>query len=112
MMTSNSKRSPVSKRVVLPRESSYAKDFLRDWEKLSRSGKHDMNIITEAILLLIAGNAPLPAEWKDHQLKGQLQDMRECHIKGDLVLVYHTEKTARHELITFFRVGTHSEIFG
>ena len=100
------------KRAVLPRETSYSNDFLRDWGKLERSGKHDMNLITDAMLLLIAARAPLPAEWKDHQLKGKYQDMRECHIKGDLVLVYHTDKTVKHELILFFRVGTHSEIFG
>ena len=106
MKTANNKRS------TLPRETSYAKDFLRDWYRLENSGQHDMNLIPEVMLLLIAGRTPLPSEWKDHQLKGKLKDMRECHVKGDLVLVYHTEKTARHELITFFRVGTHSEIFG
>ncbi|MBQ2617236.1 MAG: type II toxin-antitoxin system YafQ family toxin [Synergistaceae bacterium] len=104
-------KNAADKRAILPRETSYAKDFLRDWEKLERSGKHDMNVVKECMMLLIANDAPLSAEWKDHQLKGELRDMRECHIKGDLVLVYHTEKTARHELIMFFRIGTHSEIF-
>jgi len=48
----------------------------------------------------------LPEEFDDHQLTGNLKNYRECHIKGDLLLVYQVQKT---ELILILvDVGTHS----
>ncbi|MBQ3654750.1 MAG: type II toxin-antitoxin system YafQ family toxin [Synergistaceae bacterium] len=88
-----------------------SKRFLKDWENLSRSGKHDLNVLKEAMMLLIANDAPLPAEWKDHQLKGEDDYIRECHIKGDLLLTYYIEEHSDEGLITFLRVSTHSDLF-
>lgn len=45
------KKTPERKRTPFPREVLYAKGFVDDWEKLSRSGKHDMNRIKEVISL-------------------------------------------------------------
>ena len=70
-----------------------------------------MKLLKEAMLLLIANDAPLPAEWKDHELSGAFADMRECHVKGDLLLVYKIDEDIGNDLITFARAGTHSEIF-
>ncbi len=109
-MTDN-KRTASSKRTNLPRDSRKTKDFVKTWERLSRSGKHDMNRVKEIMLLLIANDAPLSPEWKDHQLNGEYEELRECHIKGDLLLVYHIEKASVGELVIFVDIGTHSEIF-
>ena len=108
---SDNKRTAASKRAVMPRDSRKTSDFIKDWEKLSRSGKHDMNVLKEAMMLLIANDAPLPAEWRDHKLKGKTEEIRECHVKGDLLLVYQIHKIAKGELIVFINVGTHSEVF-
>jgi mRNA interferase YafQ len=64
-MPSN-KRTADSKRAPLPLESAFAKAFKKDWDRLSRSGRYDMNRLKEAILLLIANDGPLGAEWLDH----------------------------------------------
>ncbi len=85
------KRSPDSKRTNPPRDAKKAPKFLKDWENLSRSGKHDLNVLKEAMMLLIANDVPLPAEWKDHQLHETARDLRECHIKGDLLLIYRAK---------------------
>jgi len=53
-----SKRTAASKRAPLPRAADYAKSFLKD-ERLSRSGRYDMNQFKEAMLLLIANEGPL-----------------------------------------------------
>ena len=37
-----SKKSAKDKRAVLPRSSDYTKEFLADWQRLSRSGRYDM----------------------------------------------------------------------
>ena len=105
------KRTAASKLAKPPRDSEKSKKFIKDWERLSHSGKHDMNYLKEAMLLLIANDAPLPAEWNDHKLKGNFQDFIECHIKGDLLLIYKIYEDIYNDLITFVRTGTHSEIF-
>jgi len=102
-----SKRTAASKRATLPRVSDYAKSFLKDWERLSRSGRYDMSRLKEAMLLLIANDAPLGPEWLDHPLKGDWADHRECHIGGDFLLIYQVEGGA----INFVRAGTHVELF-
>lgn len=53
----------------MPRTADYTKDFLKDWEKLSRSGRYDMHRLKQAMLLLISNDMPLGAEWLDHFLK-------------------------------------------
>jgi mRNA interferase YafQ len=60
------------------------------------------------MLLLIANDDPLPAEYKDHPLQGKYEGHRDCHAAGDLVLIYKIEK---NESVVFVRVGTHSELF-
>ena len=50
-----SKKPASSKRAPLPRASDYTKTFFKDWERLSRSGRYDLNLLREAILLLTGG---------------------------------------------------------
>ena len=69
----NKQGTTDKKRVKIPRDSQKMSSFIKDWEKLSRSGKHDMNVLKEAMMLLIANDSPLPPEWKDHQLNGALK---------------------------------------
>lgn len=102
-----SKRTAASKRATLPRASDYAKSFLKDWERVAHSGRHDMTRLKQAMLLLIANDAPLGAEWLDHPLNGEWADHRECHIGGDFLLIYQIDGNT----INFVRTGTHSELF-
>ena len=102
------KKTAASKRAVLPRSADYAKAFLKDWQRLSHSGRFDMGRLKEAMLLLIANEAPLGPEWLDHNLKGEWADHRECHIGGDFLLIYQVDAN----WINFVRSGTHSELFG
>lgn len=101
------KKTAASKRASLPRAADYTKIFLKDWQRLSHSGRYDMVRLKEAMILLIANDAPLGAEWLDHALKGEWADHRECHIGGDFLLIYQLENNA----INFVRAGTHSELF-
>lgn len=50
-----------------------------------------MGRIKEAMLLLIANDAPLGAEWLYHALKGDWADHRECHIGRNFLLTYQIE---------------------
>lgn len=102
-----SKRTADAKRARLPRTSDYAKTFAKDWERVSRSGRYDMRRLKEVMLLLIAHDDALGAEWSDHALKGQWSDHRECHVGGDFLLIYR----ATERDVVFVRAGTHAELF-
>ena len=106
-----SKKTAKDKRAVLPRSSDYTKEFLADWQRLSRSGRYDMVKLKEAMMLLIA-DEPLGAEWLDHALNGgQWKNCRELHVGRDFLLVYRVESLSKFDMIVFVRAGTHSELF-
>ncbi|MBQ9433074.1 MAG: type II toxin-antitoxin system mRNA interferase toxin, RelE/StbE family [Synergistaceae bacterium] len=44
-------------------------------------------------------------------MSGQLKKYRECHVKGDLLLVYEIRAKNGDEAIVFVRAGTHSDLF-
>ncbi|MDU9050858.1 MAG: type II toxin-antitoxin system YafQ family toxin [Candidatus Electrothrix sp. Rat3] len=106
------KKTAASKRAILPRAADYTKKFLKDWTRLSRSGRYDMNRLKEAMLLLIRNDAPLGKEWLDHALTGNWAGYRECHIGGDFLLIYRLDDSRTHGIVFFVRAGTHSELFG
>lgn len=76
--------------------------------RLSHSGRFDMTRLKEAMLLLIANDAPLPPEYQDHALTGDWNGFRECHIGGDFLLIYELETD---EEVIFTRAGTHADLF-
>ena len=59
------------------------------------------------VLEQLASPAPLPPKYKDHKLKGNWIDFRECHIEPDWLLIY----TISDFELRPVRVGTHSELF-
>lgn len=65
------------------------------------------------MLLLIANDAPLGPEWRDHPLKGDWAGYRECHVGGDFLLIYKLSDTGgKADAIVFIRAGTHADLFG
>lgn len=70
-----------------------------------------MHRLKEAMLLLIANDAPLDPERRDHPLKGQWSGYRECHIGGDFLLIYRLDEEGGAGGIVFVRAGTHAELF-
>jgi mRNA interferase YafQ len=71
-----------------------------------------MKQLKEVMLLLIANDGLLPAEWQDHELTGEWSDHRECHVGGDFLLIYQITGTGSKEAVIFVRAGSHSELFG
>src|SRR3546814_5885949 len=84
----STKKPASSKRASLPREASYETRFAKDWERLSRSGRYNMQQHKEVMMLLIANDAPLGPEWLDHALKGDWRDHSECNFGGQFLLIY------------------------
>lgn len=106
-----SKKTASSKRAIPPRLSDYTKKFIKDWARLSESGRYDMKRLKEAMLILIGNDHPLGPEWLDHALRGEWADHRECHIGGDFLLIYQLDSSGPTEVICFVRAGTHAELF-
>ena len=50
-----------------------------------------MNRLKAVMMLLIANDAPLGPERKDHPLKGVWASYRECHVGGDFLLIYQVD---------------------
>lgn len=107
----STKKPARAKRAALPRRVDYTKAFLKDWERLSRSGRYDLGRLKEAMLLLIANDAPLGPEWLDHPLQGEWRGSRECHVGGDFLLIYRLADAPASELLVFVRAGTHADLF-
>ncbi len=62
-------------------------------------------------MLIVANDSPLPPEWKDHELSGDWEGFRECHVGGDFLLIYKLDKGSKFDSVVFTRAGTHSELF-
>ena len=67
-----------------------------------------MDAESAALVRLLAAGATLPASLRDHPLKGSPSGYRDCHLRGDMVVIYQTTP----DLVKFVRIGTHSELFG
>ena len=106
-----SKRPAADKRAGLPRRSDYTKTFLKDWDRLTRSGRYDMNRLKQVMLALIANEAPVGPEWRDHALIGDWAGHRECHIGGDFLLIYKLDDSSRTGDVIFVRTGTQADLF-
>jgi mRNA interferase YafQ len=87
----------------------YTKQFNRDVKRIQKSGNKDIEKLKEGIKTLIEGKK-LNHFYRDHPLKGNFKNRRECHIRPDWLLVY---KIVNEEgIIIFERTGSHSDIFG
>jgi len=59
------------------------------------------------VLIALAGDDPLNPWHCDHALTGDWKNHRDCHIKPDLVLIYHKPDA---ETLHLVRLGSHSEL--
>ena len=81
------------------------KTFKRSFKKLNLNDA-DLQIFIE-IIYKLTNAISLDKKYKDHQLKGELKEFRECHVKPDLLLIYRI-RDSKLELID---IGSHSELF-
>jgi mRNA interferase YafQ len=89
--------------LLLPKRTS---QFKKDYKRYKFSGWYDVSEL-EAVMKKLINEEPLDSKHRDHTLKGQLSDFRECHIEPDWLLLYKIERDA----IVFTRTGSHSELF-
>ena len=101
----------MNSKANAPRKSGLAKRFAKDWKRLERSGRYPLQELKAVMQLLIENSGPLPPKYLDHPLKGDWIDFRDCHIRGDWILIYRINETPYGEEVIFVRTGTHAELF-
>lgn len=87
------------------RKPNYTTQFERDVRLQQRRGK-DMEKLRQVLTALIS-EEPLADRYRDHPLKGNFKNRRECHIEPDWLLIYKLEENQ----IVFERTGRHSDLF-
>ncbi len=83
----------------------YTSQFKKDF-KLQERRRKNIQLLEEIITFLIS-EKELSSQYRDHLLKGNFKDSRECHIESDWLLIYKQEG----DNIYFIRTGTNSDLF-
>lgn len=89
------------------RTISRTSQFKKDVKLAEKRGK-DLAKLRTVLDVLIAGD-PLPAEYKDHPLRGNYAGSRDCHLEPDWLLIYTLTENDTH--VRLERTGTHSDLF-
>ncbi|RLA78666.1 MAG: type II toxin-antitoxin system YafQ family toxin [Epsilonproteobacteria bacterium] len=79
--------------------------FKKQYKKLSVSDKE----LLKEIIILLAQNTELEEKYKDHKLTGNFKDLRECHVKPDLLLIYKINNDILE--LALVQVGNHNSLF-
>lgn len=85
----------------------YSSQFKKDY-KLVKKRNLPINELT-TVLNILCEEKPLPEKYKDHQLTGNWNGFRECHIRPDWLLIYQIDQ-GKLRLVAQ-RTGTHSDLF-
>ena len=81
------------------------KRFKQSFKKLHLKDSEEATYIDVVSKLL--NGVPLEENYKDHFLKGNPQQYKECHLKPDLLLIY---RIYRGE-VQLIDIGSHSDLF-
>lgn len=81
--------------------------FKHDYKRLSKSNKHNLDMLKAAVNLLANGHE-LSTQYRDHTLIGNWKDHRECHLQPDWLLIYRIEPGK----LILVRTGSHAQLFG
>lgn len=84
------------------------KQYQKSLRNIKQSGKLPREKLDNLVQML-AKNTPLPAQYRDHELKGEYKGFRECHVQGDLLLVYKKEK--KKLILILADIGSHAYLF-
>jgi len=83
------------------------KNFRKSLKKIAKSGKYDISAIQKTLETLASGQK-LAQKFQNHFLSGNLSEFEECHIHGDLLLIY--KKSEKDRVVFLYDIGTHSEL--
>ena len=76
--------------------------------KIAKKRGLDLKLLDKVITML-QNDIPLEEKYRDHELKGKYQGVRECHIQPDWLLIYLKENDVL--TLTLVDTGTHTDLF-
>ncbi len=85
----------------------YHKSFKKDYKLIVKRG-YNISLLEEVIGML-ANEETLPEKYRDHDLRGEYEGFRECHILPDWLLIYRIENGGI--TLALARTGSHSDLF-
>lgn len=90
------------------RTTEWTSQFKRDYERESK-GRYEASLENDLsiILDLLANDLPLEQRHFDHELVGKWKNVRDCHVKPDLVLIYLLVES---DTIRLVRLGSNSTL--
>lgn len=90
---------------------SFTNRFEKDLKLIKKRSVRDLALIHDFLKneLALKGAIGLPPKFRAHKLSGDYDDNWECHVKGDLLVIW-LEITTENEII-LVRAGSHSDLF-
>ena len=81
--------------------------FKKDYKLAMKRGCNPH--LLEEVVNMLANGEDLPEKYRDHDLDGNFNGCRECHIQPDWLLIYRIDKNLL--ILGLIRTGTHSDLF-
>ena len=89
-------------------EVRFTRRFKKDLKLAKKQGK-DLKKLYDVIEQLANGE-PLAEKYRDHELQGECEGSRECHIEPDWLLIYEIHGDVL--ILMLYRLGSHAALFG
>ena len=81
--------------------------FRKELKKMIKRGADIAKL--ETVVNILASGEPLPPQYQDHALTGDMAGTRDCHITPDWLLIYRINGNVL--TLTLTRTGTHADLF-
>ena len=87
------------------RNIHYTNQFKKDCKRINKQGKNTREL--RQVIIKLSRGGKLERRYRDHNLIGNWNKHRECHIAGNWLLIYRIKT---NDMI-LERTGSHSELF-
>ena len=94
----------------MPRALKETGQFKTDKKRIKGSGRYDWEKM-RAVVKELLNDRPLDKKHLDHELSGEYDGVRECHIESDWLLIYDKQASVEAGALKLVRPGTHSDLF-
>ncbi|MCI6261234.1 MAG: type II toxin-antitoxin system YafQ family toxin [Pyramidobacter sp.] len=94
------------------RTIKHSSAFKRD-VKREKKGRYREVFDTELLEIIdqLANDIPLDEKYQDHELQRNLRGYRECHVRGDFLLLYQ-KIDGELKILRLERLGSHRQVLG
>jgi len=85
----------------------YTTQYKKDIKKLNPD--NNLKKIIDEVVDKIRNKETLDPKYKNHKLKGNMNNFMELHLKPDLLLIYKIDDV--NDVLKLIEIGSHSELF-